>query len=110
MEKTIWWKKFEFKEIVNMLDRQKCSNALRNYYQTQDEFELCFNLFPIFCTKIDDQTMNDDAKKKYLQEMTDLDLFKEIQEMLTSIIESITDQKKKTNSNINSIDTLQPEK
>lgn len=110
MEKTIWWKKFEFKNVVTMLDRQKCSNALRTYYQTQDEFELCFNLFPVFCVKIDDQELSDDAKKKYLQELTDLDLFQEIQNALTKIIEEITDQKKKMNSNINSTDTVQHEK
>lgn len=110
MEKIIWWKKFEFKDVVNMLDRQKCSSAMRNYYKTQDEFELCFDLFPIFCTKIDGVALEDDAKKKYLQELTDLDLFKEIQEVLTGIIEDITDQKKKKNSNINLTDTVQPEK
>ena len=110
MEKTIWWKKFEFKEVVTMLDRQKCSNVLRTFYKTQDEFELSFNLFPVFCTKIDGVALEDDAKKKYLQELTDLDLFKEIQETLTWIIESITDEKKKMSSNINSTDTVQPEK
>lgn len=110
MEKTIWWKKFEFKEIVNMLDRQKCSVALRSYYKTQDEFELCFDLFPIFCTKIDWVEKTAEEKKKYLQEMTDLELFNKIQNEMTAIIEQITDQKKKTNSDINSTDIQQPEK
>jgi hypothetical protein len=51
-----------------------------------------------------------EEKKKYLQEMTDLELFNKIQNELTAIIEQITDQKKKTNSDINLTDTQQPEK
>lgn len=110
MEKLIWWKKFEFKDACTMQDRQKCSNAVRQFTKTQDEFQLCFDLFPIFCTKIDWIEMSDEQKSNYLKTMTDLDIFQKIQEELTGIIEDITDQKKKKNSNINLTDTVQPEK
>lgn len=110
MEKTIWWKLIEFKNVVNMADRQKVSNVMRSFAKTQDEFQLCFDLFPIFCVKIDGVEMDDDAKSNYLKQMTDMNEFEQIQEELTAIIQEITDQKKKTNLNINSTDTTQLEK
>lgn len=112
MEKVIGWKKMVFKEKMTMSDRQKVMNASKKFNADGDEFELCFNLFPIVCLSIDDQQMSDQEMINYIKNIDDMEIFAEISQVIADIQTSIAEdfQKKKINTNMSSKSEAKPEK
>ena len=112
MEKVIGWKKIVFKDKMTMWDRQKVAIERKKYDQTKDEFELCFNLFPIICISIDDQPLSDQEKLTYIKSIDDMEAFSEISESLAEIRIQIANEveKKKKNIDMNSKSEVKPEK
>lgn len=112
MEKVIWWKKILFKEKLNMGDRQKVMRAKKKFDETNDEFEFCFDLFPILCINIDWQEMSDQQKIEFVKKVEDMSEFAEISwaiaEIQTKIAEEL--EKKKISTDMNSKSETKPGK
>lgn len=104
MEKTFKETKIEFKDVITMRDYQACSMAYKEYLKTDDEMALAFKMFPIFCLRINGETLSDEAKRKWLEELTDFELFQSITEVIAEIQTKAMqglDEKKKVQSNMN---------
>lgn len=95
-----------------MWDRQKVSNERKKYNETKDEFELCFNLFPIVCISINDQLVDDKNKIEYIKWIDDMQVFNEVSEVLAQIRTDIANEveKKKKNIDMSSKDEVKLEK
>jgi len=105
MEKTFWQDKIVFKTEINMRDRQKISKSVRERQESKDEMQLTFDIFPVWVVSINwNAEMTDAEKIKRLENLTDLQLFKEVAETLGELQTNAwwIDEKKKINSPMNS--------
>ncbi len=105
MEKTFWQDKIVFKTEINMRDRQKISKSVRERQESKDEMQLTFDIFPVWVVSINwNAEMTDAEKIKRLENLTDLQLFKEVAETLWELQTNARwiDEKKKINSPMNS--------
>lgn len=86
--------------------------AKKQFDQTGDEFELCFNLFPTVCETINDRIMTDKEKTEFIKNLTDMQIFTEVSTIIADIQTNIANdfEKKKTNMNTNSANETKPEK
>ena len=83
MEKTFWQDKIVFKEKINMKERQKISSIVRKRQEDKDEMQMTFDIFPVRVASINwNNEMTDDQKKEWIENLTDLNLFKEVAEVL----------------------------
>lgn len=99
MEKTFWQDKIVFKTQINMKDRQKISNVIRKRNEDKDEMQMTFDIFPVWVVSINGQTdMTDDQKKQWIENLTDLEVFKQVAETLGELQTQVAwiDEKKKT--------------
>ena len=99
MEKTFWQDKIVFKTQINMKDRQKISNVIRKRNEDKDEMQMTFDIFPVWVVSINGQTdMTDDQKKQWIENLTDLEIFKQVAETLGELQTQVAwiDEKKKT--------------
>jgi alpha-L-arabinofuranosidase len=72
-----------FKTEINMRDRQKISKSVRERQESKDEMQMTFDIFPVWVVSINGQTdLTDDQKKEWIENLTDLQLFKEVAEVL----------------------------
>lgn len=105
MEKTFWQDKIVFKTEINMRDRQQISKHVRERQESKDEMQLTFDIFPVWVVSINGNAEMTDAEKiKRLENLTDLQLFKEVAETLGELQTNAwwIDEKKKINSPMNS--------
>ena len=105
MEKTFWQDKIVFKTEINMRDRQQISKHVRERQESKDEMQLTFDIFPVRVVSINGNAEMTDAEKiKRLENLTDLQLFKEVAETLGELQTNAwwIDEKKKINSPMNS--------
>ena len=66
-----------------MKDRQKISNVIRKRQEDKDEMQMTFDIFPVWVVSINGQTdMTDDQKKQWIENLTDLEVFKQVAETL----------------------------
>jgi len=66
-----------------MRDRQKISKSVRERQESKDEMQMTFDIFPVWVVSINGQTdLTDDQKKEWIENLTDLQLFKEVAEVL----------------------------
>ena len=66
-----------------MKDRQKISNVIRKRNEDKDEMQMTFDIFPVWVVSINGQTdMTDDQKKQWIENLTDLEVFKQVAETL----------------------------
>ena len=99
MEKTFWQDKIVFKTSINMKDRQRISNVIRKRNEDKDEMQMTFDIFPVWVVSINGQTdMTDDQKKQWIENLTDLEIFKQVAETLGELQTQVAwiDEKKKT--------------
>ncbi len=83
MEKTFWQDVIVFKTEINMRDRQKISKSVRERQESKDEMQMTFDIFPVWVVSINGQTdLTDDQKKEWIENLTDLQLLKEVAEVL----------------------------
>jgi len=105
MEKTFWQDKIVFKEKINMKERQKISSIVRKRQEDKDEMQMTFDIFPVRVASINWNTeMTDDQKKEWIENLTDLNLFKDVAEVLGELQATAwwLDEKKKIDSLTNS--------
>lgn len=105
MEKTFWQDKIVFKEKINMKERQKISSIVRKRQEDKDEMQMTFDIFPVRVASINwNNEMTDDQKKEWIENLTDLNLFKEVAEVLGELQATAwwLDEKKKIDSLTNS--------
>ena len=105
MEKTFWKDVIVFKETINMKERQKISSIVRKRQEDKDEMQMTFDIFPVWVVSINGNAeMTDDQKKEWIENLTDLQMFKEVAEVLGELQTTAwwLDEKKKTDSNLNS--------
>ena len=82
-----------------MKDRQKISNVIRKRNEDKDEMQMTFDIFPVWVVSINGQTdMTDDQKKQWIENLTDLEIFKQVAETLGELQTQVAwiDEKKKT--------------
>ena len=66
-----------------MKDRQRISNVIRKRNEDKDEMQMTFDIFPVWVVSINGQTdMTDDQKKQWIENLTDLEIFKQVAETL----------------------------
>ena len=105
MEKTFWQDVIVFKTEINMRDRQKISKSVRERQESKDEMQMTFDIFPVWVVSINGQTdLTDDQKKEWIENLTDLQMFKEVAEVLGELKTTAwwIDEKKKISSPTNS--------
>ena len=105
MEKTFWQDKIVFKTQINMRERQKISSIVRRRQEDKDEMQMTFDIFPVWVISINGKSdLTDDQKKEWLENLTDLQIFKEVAETLGELQTNAwwIDEKKKINSPMNS--------
>jgi len=105
MEKTFWKDVIVFKTEINMKDRQKISSVVRRRNEDKDEMQMTFDIFPVWVVSINGETnLTDDQKKEWIENLTDLQMFKEVAETLWELQTTAwwIDEKKKINSPMNS--------
>ena len=105
MEKTFWKDVIVFKEKINMKERQKISSIVRKRQEDKDEMQMTFDIFPVRVVSINwNNEMTDDQKKEWIENLTDLNLFKEVAEVLGELQATAwwLDEKKKIDSLTNS--------
>jgi hypothetical protein len=97
MEKTFWNTKIVFKEQITMKDRQILSNCAKKRQENGDEIQLAFDAFPVRVLTIDWKVLTDAEKKERIENLTDLNLFKEIWAVISELQTKATgiDEKKK---------------
>ena len=97
MEKTFWNTTIVFKEQITMKDRQILSNCAKKRQENGDEIQLAFDAFPVRVLTIDWQVKTDAEKKERIENLTDLNLFKEIWAVISELQTKATgiDEKKK---------------
>ena len=72
-----------FKNTINMKERQKISSIVRKRQEDKDEMQMTFDIFPVWVVSINGQTdLTDDQKKEWIENLTDLQMFKEVAEVL----------------------------
>ena len=112
MEKTFWQDKIVFKEKINMRERQIISNVVKKRTEDKDEMQMTFDIFPVWVVSINGNAeMTDDQKKEWIENLTDLEMFKQIGETIGELQmqASWVDEKKKINSNTNLTNWITPE-
>lgn len=105
MEKTFWKDVIVFKNTINMKERQKISSIVRKRQEDKDEMQMTFDIFPVRVVSINGQTdLTDDQKKEWIENLTDLQMFKEVAEVLGELQTTAwsLDEKKKISSPTNS--------
>lgn len=105
MEKTFWKDVIVFKETINMKERQKISSIVRKRQEDKDEMQMTFDIFPVWVVSINGNAeMTDDQKKEWIENLTDLQMFKEVAEVLGELQTTAwwLDEKKKISSPMNS--------
>jgi hypothetical protein len=66
-----------------MKERQKISSIVRKRQEDKDEMQMTFDIFPVWVVSINGQTdLTDDQKKEWIENLTDLQMFKEVAEVL----------------------------
>lgn len=97
MEKTFWNTTIVFKEQITMKDRQILSNCAKKRQENGDEIQLAFDAFPVRVVSIDGVVKTDAEKKERIENLTDLNLFKEIWSVISELQTKATgiDEKKK---------------
>ena len=104
MEKTFNSTKIVFKEEINMRDFQLILNAVKEWQKNWDDMDLSFKLFPLFCVSIDDKILTNEEKRKWIEELTDIEMFSKIIECIGELQQKFSnwfDEKKKMQSNMN---------
>lgn len=99
MEKTFGETKIIFKEALNMREFQIVTRAIKEFQEIKDEIELVFKLFPVFVVTINGEMLSDEAKRKWIEDLTDLNQFQAISEVMWDLENDYVkwlDQKKKT--------------
>ena len=118
MEKVIKGKTFVFKnelllfemnEFYRMRNRLERSNAIMNDHnldyeqikkQEYTEMDFLFDTFPIFCISIDGKDSKAEDKRKYIMNISDLEIVDAISEVIMEVVEkakkSISQKKKMT--------------
>ena len=112
MEKTFWQDKIVFKEKINMKERQTISNVIKKRTEDKDEMQMTFDIFPVRVLSINGNAeMTDDQKKEWIENLTDLEMFKQIGETIWELQmqASWVDEKKKIDSVTNSTNWTAPE-
>jgi len=112
MEKTFWQDKIVFKETINMKDRQKISWFIRKRTEDKDDMQMTFDIFPVRVISINwNAEMTDEQKKEWIENLTDLEMFKEIWETIWELQQKASgvDEKKKTELVSNSTNWTTPE-
>lgn len=105
MEKTFWKDVIVFKTEINMKDRQKISTVVRKRNEDKDEMQMTFDIFPVWVVSINgDANLTEEQKKEWIENLTDLQMFKEVAETLGELQTTAwwIDEKKKIDSPMNS--------
>jgi len=97
MEKTFKETKFTFKEKPNMRDFSKISETSKEMQTWSiNEFDMMFKIFPILCESIEKdwkKIVEFEQKRKYIEELTDLEEFTEITEVIAKIMIDLQQKK-----------------